>query len=179
MRDVMRDILGDNTVEARALIRQGLARLSNALFTRAKCAEVLRCLWNEIVVQRKDDTSSWLAANGDVEVGQGTRGIRGSHSIDRLSLRTDEIVQSRKDEKGVSASAPRRKRQGQPLDYLNIFEQNNGFLPHSNDANIAPTIYFTQLLVYVALQANARSPVNPISIASSYLMREDKYFYQL
>lgn len=57
----------DNTVEAGALVVEGLARLPKTLLAGAERAEVLGSLGHDIVVQLQHDTTSWALADADVE----------------------------------------------------------------------------------------------------------------
>lgn len=72
----------DDTVEARTLVVEGLARLSKALLACAEGAEVLRGLGHDIVVQLQHDTTGGTLADADVEEDAAAScglGILGSH----------------------------------------------------------------------------------------------------
>jgi len=59
--------LGDDAVEAGALVVEGLAALSSALLAGAESAEVLSGLGDLVGEELHDDPASGLAANGGVE----------------------------------------------------------------------------------------------------------------
>lgn len=59
--------LWDDTVESAALVVEWLARLACALFTCAKAAEVLGCLWNNVGVEFENNTAGWLVVDSNIE----------------------------------------------------------------------------------------------------------------
>merc|ERR1719291_482555 len=59
--------LWNDTMEARSLEMQCLARLAHALFTGAQSAEIFSGLRNFICVKFHGDAASWLATDGGVE----------------------------------------------------------------------------------------------------------------
>lgn len=72
----------DDTVEAGALVVEGLARLPKALLAGAERAEVVRGLGYDIVVKLQHDTAGGTLADADVEEDAAAScglGILGSH----------------------------------------------------------------------------------------------------
>ena len=63
--------LGDDPVEGRALVVEGLAGATGTLLTSAQAPEVLGGLGDNVVVQLHDHTALGLATNGDVEENSG------------------------------------------------------------------------------------------------------------
>ncbi len=59
--------LGDDAVEGGALVVERLARLSDTLFTRAECAEVLSGLRNLLTEQAEHNTTSGLTVDLNVK----------------------------------------------------------------------------------------------------------------
>ena len=78
------ELLNDS-VETAALVVQWLAgHWGITLFAGAESAKVLRRLWDNVVVELKDDTAGWLIVERDVKEHLWTRSIGRSRHVEVL-----------------------------------------------------------------------------------------------
>jgi len=83
----------DDAMQAGSGESEGFPQLSHAFLARAECSEVVSRFWNDVIVEREDDTSNVGTTDRDVEVDPGSSVLCSSNADGSYGCcRLDKII---------------------------------------------------------------------------------------